>query len=267
MMVTARQAVTKNDLLQLKLPGTIDEVISQLEQIISYCELNNSPAGYFAALYHKVTCKVKECIDNKNFEDGIRMEKLDVAFATRYLNAYYLWLDGKETSASWKIAFDTFADDSTLVIQHLLLGMNAHINLDLGVSTGLIMQGVLLEGIHNDFNTINSILASMIDNVEDCLTKVNPLMKLLNLKIYKYDEMLVGFSISTARDGAWAFAEDLSNKNDADYESCLNARDQRIAQLGNSIAHPRGFFLKMSTKAISIFEKKNVAAIIKTLGL
>ena len=266
-MVTAPQTVTKNDLLQLKLPATIDEVISQLEQIIAYCETNNSPAGYFAALYHKVTCRVKECIGNKDFEDGLRMERLDVAFATRYLNAYYLWLDGKETSASWKIAFDAFTDNSTLVIQHLLLGMNAHINFDLGVSTGLIMQGVLLEGIHNDFNTINGILASMIDNVEDCLTTINPLMKLLDLKIFKYDEMLVSFSISTARDGAWSFAEELSNKKDLDYDNCIKARDERIQQLGSSIAKPHGFILKLVAKLIRLFEKKNVAEVIKKLGV
>lgn len=266
-MDAAPKTVTKNDLLQLKLPTTIDEVISQLELIISYCEINNSPAGYFAVLYHKVTCRVKECIAKKDFEDGIRMEKLDVIFATRYLIAYYLWLDGKPVPASWKIAFDAFSDNSTLVIQHLLLGMNAHINLDLGVSTGLIMQGLLLEGIHNDFNMINAILASMIDNIEDCLTTINPLMKLLSLKIYKYDEMLVGFSISTARDGAWSFAEDLSNKKDLDYENCIKARDKRIYQLGTSIAKPRGLILKFVAKLIRLFEKKNVAEVIKKLGM
>jgi hypothetical protein len=266
-MVTAAPTVTKNHLLQLKLPATIDEVISQLEQIISYCEINNSPAGYFAVLYHKVTCRVKECIADKDFEDGMRMEKLDVAFATRYLNAYYLWLGEKPVSASWKIAFDAFADNSTLVIQHLLLGMNAHINLDLGVATGLIMQGVLLEGIHNDFNTINAILASMIDNIEDCLTTINPLMKLLDLKIFNYDEMLVSFSISTARDGAWSFAEDLSNKKDIDYENCIAARDKRIEQLSNGIAKPHGFLLKLVAKIIRFFEKKNVAEVIKKLGV
>lgn len=266
-MDSSLHTVTKNDLLLLKLPATIDEVIFQLEQIISYCEINNSPAGYFAALYHKVTCRVKECITNKDFEDGIRMEKLDVAFATRYLNAWYLWLDGKPTSMSWKIAFDSFADKSELVIQHLLLGMNAHINFDLGLVTGLIMKGGVLEGIHNDFNTINSILASMIDSVEDCLTKVNPLMKLLDLKIFKYDEMLVSFSIKTARDGAWSFAEDLSNKEGTDYESCVSARDERILELGNSIAKPHGFLLKFIAKLIRFFEKKNVADIIKILGV
>ena len=266
-MDALQEPVTKKDLLLLKLPGTIDEVIFQLEKIIAYCEINNSCAGYFAVLYHKVTCKVKECIANKNFEDGIRMEKLDVVFANYYLSAFYSWLDGKPTSKSWKIAFDAFADNSTLVMQHLLVGMNAHINLDLAIATGSVMKGQLLEGIHNDFNTINGILGSMIDNIEDCLTKVNPLLRLLDLHVFKYDEMLVEFSISTARDGAWSFAEELSGKQNMDYESCIGTRDERISQLGFSIAKPHGFLLKLIVKIIRLFEKKDINTIIKILGI
>lgn len=266
-MDTLRIPVTKNDLLLLKLPVTIDEVILQLEKIIAYCEINNSCAGYFAVLYHKVTRKVKECIADKNFEDGIRMEKLDVIFATRYLSAFYSWLDGKPTSQSWKVAFDAYADNSALVMQHLLLGMNAHINLDLGVATGTVMAGEIIEGIHNDFNTINAILGSMIDNVEDCLTKVNPLLRLLDLHVFKYDEMLVEFSIKTARDGAWSFAEELSDKKDNDYENCILTRDARIQQLGISIAKPYGFLLKIVVKIIRLFEKKDIDTIIKILGV
>lgn len=266
-MDASQEIVTKNDLLLLKLPATIDEVIFQLEKIITYCEANNSCAGYFAVLYHKVTCKVKECIANKNFEDGIRMEKLDVVFASRYLSAFYAWLDGKPTSQSWKVAFDAFADNSALVMQHLLLGMNAHINLDLAIATGFVMNGELIEGIHNDFNTINGILGSMIDNVEDCLTKVNPLLRLLDLHIFKYDEMLVEFSISVARDGAWSFAEELSSKKDSDYENCITTRDERIGQLGASIAKPHGFLLKLVVKIIRLFEKKDISVIIKILGV
>lgn len=263
----ALNMVSKNDLLLLKSPDTIDEVIFQLEQIIAYCKINNSPAGYFAVLYHKVTCKVKECIANKDFEDAIRMEKLDVAFATRYLQAFYQWLDGKPTSGSWKIAFDSVSDKSALVIQHLLLGMNAHINLDLGIATGVIMKGVLIEGIHNDFNTINSILSVMVDNIEDCLTQINPLMKLLDLKIFKYDEMLVDFSIVIARDGVWIFAENLSTKENKDYDNCIRTRDERIQQLGTSIASPKGLLLRIIAKLIRFFEKKKVTDVIKKLGL
>ena len=265
-MNASPQIVTKNDLLQLQLPATVDEVIIQLEKIITYCEINNNCAGYFAVLYHKVTCEVKDCIANKDFEDGIRMERLDVTFANRYLYAFYSWIAGKPTTNSWKIAFDSVAQDKPLVLQHLLLGMNAHINLDLGIATALVMDGFSLDDIHNDFNTINSILASMVDNIEACLTKINPLMRLLNLNIYKYDEMLVRFSISTARDGAWMFAKELSLKKGNDYENCISTRDGSIQQLGNSIANPHGFVLKLIVKLIRLFEKKNVAAVIKLLG-
>ena len=263
---TLSEIVTKNDLILSELPHTIDEVITHLEKIIAYCEINNNRAGYFAGLYYKVTCKVRDCINDKDFADGIRMEKLDVAFAGRYLEAFYLWIDGKQTTYSWKIAFDTVADNSALVLQHLLLGMNAHINLDLGMATANIMEGFSLEDIHSDFNTINSILASMIDAIEDCLTKVNPLMHLLNLNIYNYDEMLVQFSISTARDGAWNFAKELNGKNGIDYDRCIHTRDESIQQLGTSIAKPNGFLLKFFAKIIRLFEKKNIATVIKLFG-
>jgi len=266
-MNTPPEIVTKNDLLLLQLPATIDEVITQLEKIIIYCEINDNCAGYFAALYHKVTSKVKNGINNKDFEEGQRMEKLDITFANRYLSAFYSWIAGKQTTYSWKIAFDSVAQNKSLVLQHLLLGMNAHINLDLGIATIVVMEGFSLDDIHNDFNTINSILASMIDNIEDCLTKVNPLMKLLNLNIYKYDEMLVQFSISAARDGAWVFAQELSGKKGNDYENCIGTRDENIQQLGSSIANPRGFLLKFIVRIIKVFEKKNVAAVIKLLGI
>ena len=258
--------ITKGDLLSLQLPATIDEVIAQLEKIIIYCKANNSCAGYFAVLYHKVTRKVKDCINNKEFKDGVRMERLDVTFANRYLIAFYAWMSGKPTTSSWKIAFDVVAPNRSLVLQHLLLGMNAHINLDLGIATTAVMQESALEDIHSDFNTINSILGSMIDNIEVCLTKVNPLMRLLNLNIYKYDEMLVQFSINTARDGAWVFAQQLAGKKNNDFDNCVDIRDAGIQQIGNSIANPRGFLLRFIAGLIRLFEKKSVSAVMDLLG-
>lgn len=48
----------------------------------------NDTAGYFAALYRKVTSRAKQGIADNEFEDGSRMEKLDVIFANPYINAY-----------------------------------------------------------------------------------------------------------------------------------------------------------------------------------
>lgn len=250
-----------DDFLLLQIPVTIDEVIIHLEKIIEWSKTNNSAAGFFATLYHKVTCKVKERISRNEFEDGKRMEKLDVEFANRYLTAFNLWISGKQNTLSWKRAFESVADNSCIVLQHLLLGMNAHINLDLGIATVEVMKGFPLDDIKNDFNSINAILSAMTDNIEGCLTKINPLMKLLNLEIFNFDEMLVQFSITTARDGAWQFACELNGKASQDYEDCIIARDERIVLLANSIAKPHGFILKVILKVIRLFEKKKVKVI------
>lgn len=194
------------------------------------------------------------------------MEKLDVEFANLYLTAFNLWISGKENTLFWQAAFKSVADNSCIVLQHLLLGMNAHINLDLGIAIVQVMKGLPLDDIRNDFNSINAILSAMTDNIEGCLTKINPLMKLLNLEIFNFDEMLVQFSITTARDGAWKFANELNGKVSQDYENCIMARDDRIAQLANSIAKPHGFILKVILKLIRLLEKKNVSKVMEFLG-
>ena len=63
---------------------TIDEVLARLTGIIDESLQTGSRAGFFAALYYKVTAKVKEGISKNEFEDGARIEKLDVVFANRY---------------------------------------------------------------------------------------------------------------------------------------------------------------------------------------
>lgn len=259
-------SLSKNNFVIPSLPVSIDEVIEQLERIIDYSITNNNCCGYFAVLYHKVTCKIKDCISKKDFEDCVRMERLDVLFASRYLDAFYSWLSGAKTTSSWQIAFEAVTKNKSLVLQHLLVGINAHINLDLGIAASNVMSGYALDDLHNDFNTINSILASMIDNVEDCLTKVNPLMKLLDLNWYNYDEMLVKFSIDSARDGAWNFAKEINGKTGTDFSDCINMRDNRITELGKIIVHPIGFLLKTMVKLIRLFEKKNVSKVIKFLA-
>ena len=64
---------------------TIDAVIEALGRIIQDAKIAENPMGYFPALYQKVTIKVKEGIAEGFFENGPRMERLDVVFAKRYL--------------------------------------------------------------------------------------------------------------------------------------------------------------------------------------
>jgi hypothetical protein len=153
---------------------TIDEVIHQLEQLIEDCIQRKDRIGYFAALYHKVTMRVKEGILNNEFEDGPRMERLDVIFANRYLTAAHQVRNQQKASASWEAAFNACKRRSPLVLQHLLLGMNAHINYDLGVAAVDTAGTNDIRTIRSDFNAINTIIGSLIFEVLTEINRVSP---------------------------------------------------------------------------------------------
>ena len=82
------------------------------------------------------------------------MEKLDVIFANRYIKAYYQYQTQQPTSKSWEAAFVEADNYWIIVLQHLLLGMNAHINLDLGIAAAQISPKDEIHSLQNDFNTI-----------------------------------------------------------------------------------------------------------------
>ena len=97
--------------------------------------------GYFPALYRKVTVEVKRGIEERVFDDGPRMERLDVVFAKRYLDAFDAYMEGGAPTRAWVLAFETTGQWWPIVLQHLLLGMNAHINLDLGIAAARVSPG------------------------------------------------------------------------------------------------------------------------------
>ena len=242
---------------------TIDEVIVLLNAIIHECISTKSRAGYFASLYHKVTCRVRDGIANHEFEDGSRMERLDIMFASRFLQAYDLWKNEKEPTASWKICFEATKKSSPLVLQQLLLGINAHINLDLGIAAVETAKeaGQPLVNIHKDFNSINTILASLTYEVMNEINTVSPLLSLMGFHSSN-NSILIQFTIGNARDGAWCFAEDLFPRAEKDYAGCISERDKTIKQLAEGIVRAKGL-LRFTVWIIHLFEWKNPAKIIR----
>ena len=79
---------------------TIDQVVDHLTEIVETSKRDGSRAGYFAALYRKVTIEVRDRIRaGDTFDDDARMERLDVLFAERYIEAYERTRSGQGTTA------------------------------------------------------------------------------------------------------------------------------------------------------------------------
>jgi Family of unknown function (DUF5995) len=246
---------------------TIDEVIAQLDDIIASAIANQSRLGLFAALYRQVTLKVKQGIAAGAFEDGPRMTTLDATFASRYLDALATWEAGGATSQCWQLAFDDCQRTDLILIQYLLLGMNAHINLDLGVAAATVCPGPALAGLHTDFDRINQILAALVDRVKQVLAEFSPLMHLLGTGGPlgdKLEDELVNFSMTEARDDAWRHAQLLAPLPAAAQAGVISVLDDKAVFLGRLVADP-GRLLTVVLDAIHLRESTDIPAVIRAL--
>ncbi|MFK7799124.1 MAG: DUF5995 family protein [Aureispira sp.] len=236
---------------------TIAEVIHFLDQIIEDAKQNNSPLGYFAALYRKVTISVRDGIKEEKFEDGSRMKRFDVIFANRYLEAYTQFQSQEQPSKSWQIAFDKTNEYWPIVLQHLLWGMNAHINLDLGIAAAEVAEGAPLEDLKNDFDTINTILAGLVEEVEQELSEIWPTLKAILKLSGNIDDFFVNFSMTRARNGAWKFATRLYDTPKEEWASKISEQDAKIAKIANLI-YPPGLISRFIFRLIRVGERGTV---------
>ena len=266
----------------MSLSKSIQEVIDQLTLIINNNLERGSYLGLFPALYRKVTQKVQQGIAGEIFRDNDRMERLDVIFANRYLDAYHNFEKGEHITKSWEIAFHASTD--LLYLQHLLIGMNAHINLDLGISAAQTAiefnQDILL--LHEDFNSINTILNDLVNEVQREIGRVAPAMFVLDYITGGSDEKFAQWAMQITRDYAWQVAMDLfddyhnqvkqdsSIANQPFREICKEAivkHDLIVWEIGKLIVAPPGRVSKVVIKVLKFLETGDVKTAIKMLSL
>lgn len=243
--------------------NTIDDVLVELQKIKDHCKSTNNPCGYFAVLYFQVTARVKYGIQRQEFDNNELMEKLDIVFAKRYIDAFWAYVENRPLSACWRVAFEASQQQNLIVLQHMIAGINAHINLDLGIAASDTMEGQPLEGMRTLFFQMNQVLSDMVDEQKAKMAQISSVFKWLMPMAKKLDEKLVQFSIQVARDGAWQFAVQY-HASDNRANLCLE-RDTIITQLGKAILAP-GFRLSCLIKTIRFFESGSVADIMGKLS-
>lgn len=243
----------------------IDDVLRILDGIIADTKAKSDPLGYFPALYRQVTLTVKQGIAAGYFDDGPRMDRFDALFANRYLAAYSAWTSGATPTQSWQVAFQGMRSGQLIILQDLVVGINAHINLDLGVVAGETFQGGALQGFHDDFNKINQILSTLLPKVEDTVCEFSPFLGIL-AKIGGQDAIAaLDFSMDAARDDAWMHAVLLSMQPSGAWPMAVRMIDDKVAFLGKLIAQPIGM-VKQAVDLIRGSESKDVPAIIDALN-
>jgi hypothetical protein len=217
---------------------SIADVLAALDAVVARAVEERSRVGYFAAIYRKVTAKIAEGIATGLFDDGARMERFDIAFADRYLAAIDGYRAGRTVTKSWEVAFDAADASRPLVMQHLLLGINAHVNLDLGIAAAETAPGDRLPSLRRDFDRVNEIIASLMAEVRHDIATISPWIGLLDAIGGRHDDEIIRFSMEIARAEAWRFAVELAPLGRDVWSGPIGVRDARVGRLAKGVLTP-----------------------------
>ena len=245
---------------------TIDEVISRLDAIIERAIVERDRLGFFAVLYRTVTAAVKDGIAAGRFEDGPRMERLDIVFANRYLHAFDLHRRGLTPTDSWRAAFASGSRRRVVIMQHLLLGMNAHINLDLGIAAAEVCPGDSLAGLEHDFDEINNVLATLETDVEREVCTLSPWIDRLDHIDPRAGRVIANFSIDRARACSWRTAQRLAALTSTAREAAIDEIDAEVAALARLIERPIGFVINLNLVLVRLRETWDARKVIEVLS-
>lgn len=220
-------------------------VEQKMKQLIQNWENEGDKRAIFLSCYALMTQNMLQALNQAEFKDPDWVNRLLSHFADYYFNAVEAY-DQNDTNIPtvWRIAFDSAAQSNLSVLQHLLLGVNAHINYDLifttvdlldsewaGISTELSDQRRL------DYEKVNDIIKQTIDEVQDTIIeRRDPRLELLDHFMGPLDEWLISRLIEHWRAEVWKQAVILLNTSDAnERDKIRQQRDAEVVHLADTI--------------------------------
>lgn len=216
-------------------------------------------AGYFPAVYVGVTGNIAAGIRDHRFDDGERMERLVDAFAGYYIRARHARIP---VPRCWQATWDVAADPNLVIVQHLLLGINAHVNHDLAQAIVEIAPHYGgLEALRGDFDAINDVLAAACNDV---VRQLDHVARWASEAAMLGGGRLFNFSMRAARSQAWGAAQRLYPLSESRRRSYVQELDRLVSILAYMITRPV-FPLGLAVWLARRFEQHDARAITRTL--
>lgn len=169
----------------------------------------------FLDCYLRMTTSMVRSIDAGEFDDGEWVATLLDRFADYYFVALDQWeRDDPAVPIPWRLAHDTARAGTAHPLQHLLLGVNAHIAYDLPLTVVDLLDDeweaggeVLRARRHRDYDRVNEVIAATVDEVQDeVLERSAPAFVAADLLLGRVDEWMATKVLSSWRDEAWEHA-------------------------------------------------------------
>jgi hypothetical protein len=198
-------------------PAQLDTVIDRMQaQLDQWAETD--ARRVFLNCYLLMTRNMLAALEEGEFHDPVWVNRLLNRFADYYFDALHAY-DGRlsHTPRVWRITFDIANTPTCHPLQHLMLGVNAHISYDLVLALTELLQAEwphLSEEArrlrYQDHCHVNAVIGRTIDTVQDeVIAKLTPGFALLDNLLGPLDEWVTTRTITAWRETVWHYATTL----------------------------------------------------------
>jgi uncharacterized protein DUF5995 len=205
---------------------TIDQAVNGLAALESRYRALNDRRAIFLTLYGVVSSEMRARLARRAFEDNSWVERYTVAFANLYREALesYDARHIERVPKAWRLCFDAAVAGTGLVLQDMLLGVNAHVNHDLPLALSSISIEPDRALRYRDHSAVNAVRGAVTERATQRLSALYaPGLTRLDDCAGPVDEMLSAFSLEVARESAWEGAVSLANARGS-FERALISR-------------------------------------------
>lgn len=205
---------------------TLDDVVRGLGALEARFRDLGDRRCIFLSLYGVVSAEMQARVAAGSFADAAWVHRYAVAFANLYREALEAYDAGRmpDVPKAWRLCFDAARSGTGLVLQDVLLGVNAHVNNDLPLALERVRIDPDRASRRRDHDAVNAVLAAVTDRATRRLAALYaPGLTAMDDCAGEIDELLSAFSLEVARDSAWDAAVSLANAR-ARVERDLTAR-------------------------------------------
>jgi hypothetical protein len=220
----------------------VSVALLRMRQLVHDWTEQGDRRAIFADAYGTMTSNMVAAIERGEFDDCGWVDRLLHRFADYYFEAVDAYESGGDCPQVWRHALDGTHSQDLHPLQHLFLGINAHINYDLAFALADVLDdwssldAVLRNGRHTDHDAVNLVIACTVDQVQESVVEpLSPGMGILDRLLGPVDEWAFSNLIANWRDDVWHDAVDLVEAESLDrrreVSDRIGRRAQRLADL------------------------------------
>lgn len=182
------------------------EVIAYLAGLEARFRAAGDRRAVFVSAYLEISKGIAAALGIGFFKDDAWTERYMAAFSRLYKAALDAYDEGRRSDVprAWRVAFDAARDGTSVVLQDLLMGVNAHVNHDLALALAEVGIGPDREVRHADHTAVNQVLKRTTDALQYRVGMLYaPILKAFVFAAGRFDEAVATFSVDVAREAAW----------------------------------------------------------------